>query len=91
MLNYKTYRFSGAGFAGIPPRVAGPFLCKGATMYEFIFGVFRSGNLIMSIGNKVTCNHNQAAVIVGLLNCALNATLEPGDYVASDYTKEPKP
>jgi hypothetical protein len=54
-------------------------------MYKFIFGIFSAGNLVMSIGSTVECSHNQAAIIVGLLNCALNETLEPGHYVASDY------
>lgn len=55
-------------------------------MYTFIFGVFNSGKLVMAIGDTVKCNHDQAALIVAILQKGANKVLNPGDYIACDYT-----
>ena len=53
-------------------------------MHNFIFGVFSSGKLVFAIGQPTICTHNQAAVVVGILNLA-NSALLPGHYFACDY------
>ena len=53
-------------------------------MHKFIFGVFRNGKPVILIGTKTTCTHQQAALVVAILDKA-SYVLVPGDYFAYDY------
>ena len=57
--------------------------------HKFIFGVFTQGNLLFPLGSKVTCTHNQAEIIVTLLDLA-KETLQPTHYFAYDYASNHK-
>ena len=50
----------------------------------FVFGIFDNGRLVMALGKAIRCTHDQAALIVAILDAA-RLPLEPGHYVACDY------
>ena len=52
-------------------------------MHKLIFGIFYKGKLVFAF-NTITCDHNTAAVIVGILDLAKDS-LKPGHYFACDY------
>ena len=56
--------------------------------HKFVFGVFNSGKIVFMI-NRLTCSHNVAALIIGILNLGEHC-LSTGDYFACDYESEEK-